>query len=124
MFYGKLDFPSLNKLYEQVRAIVCPSIVPEPLPYTISETILKSRLIIASNSGGSLELGKGCKGAFFFESGNIKELAEKIEYVSALKKDTVNDLTAQSREFFLSNFNDDRVLHDFVSLCQDLISAN
>jgi len=120
IYYGNLDLASLNELYEQLRAIVFPSICPEPLPYAISETILKGRLVIASDTGGSPEIGKGCKGVFFFESGNTRELAEKIEYVAALSRDAVGDLSAQSREIFLKNFNDDIVLREFITLCQKL----
>jgi glycosyltransferase involved in cell wall biosynthesis len=122
IYYGNLNLASLNELYEQLRAIVFPSICPEPLPYAISETILKSRLVIASDTGGSPEIGKDCKGVFFFESGNTRELAEKIEYVAALDKDDVGDLSAQSREIFLKNFKDDIVLKEFVNLCHRLVS--
>jgi glycosyltransferase involved in cell wall biosynthesis len=92
------------------------------LPYAISETILKSRLVIASDTGGSPEIGKDCKGVFFFESGNTGELAEKIEYVAALNRDAVNDLSAQSRENFLKNFKDDIVLIEFINLCYELVA--
>lgn len=122
IFHGNLDLASLNKLYEQLRAIIFPSICPEPLPYAISETILKGRLVIASNIGGSPELTKGCKSVFFFESENIEELAEKIEYVAALNRDTINDLSTQSREHFLQNFNDTKVIKQFVNLCNKLVS--
>ena len=111
-------------MYEQLRAIIFPSICPEPLPYAISETILKDRLVIASNIGGSHEIAKGCKGVFFFESGNIKELAEKIEFVADLNQDVVNNLSVQSKEVFLKNFNDDIILKEFVNLCQKLLSLS
>lgn len=122
IFYGKLDLVSLNKLYEQLRTIVFPSICPEPLPYAISESILKRRLVIASNIGGSPEIAKGCKGVFFFESGNTRELEEKIEYTAALNRDAVNDLSAQSSEHFLKNFSDDIALKEFVNFCHKLVS--
>ena len=121
IFYGNLNLASLNKLYEQLRTIIFPSICPEPLPYAISETILKGRLVIASNIGGSPELAKGCKSVFLFESGNTEELAEKIEYATALTRDTANDLSAQSKEHFLQNFNDAKVVRQFVNLCNKLV---
>ncbi len=80
--------------------------------------------VIASNIGGSPEIAKGCKTVFFFESGNIKELAEKIEFVADLNQDVVNDLSIQSREVFLKNFNDEIILKEFVTFCQKLLSLS
>ncbi len=120
-FYGKLDSTSLNRLYKDIRTIIFPSICPEPLPYAISESILKNRLVIASHIGGSPEIARECKGVSFFESENIKELAEKIEYNLNLSREIVCDLTAQSRQVFLKNFNNELTLRKFVNLCNKII---
>ena len=124
IFGGNLNLASLNKLYEQLRTIIFPSICPEPLPYAISETILKGRLVIASNIGGSPEIAKGCKSVFLFESGNTKELAEKMEYATTLTRESANDLSAQSREHFLQNFSDAKVVRQFVNLCNKLVDSS
>jgi glycosyltransferase involved in cell wall biosynthesis len=123
VYHSKLSPASLNNLYKQIRAVCFPSIWPEPLPYVVSETILKGRLVIASDIGGSPELAEGCKGAFFFEPGNVKELAEKIEYVAKLSREVAIDFAAQGRETLLKKFNNEIILSRFIDVCHTLVET-
>lgn len=123
-FYSRLSHSFLDELYEQIRAVIVPSVCPEPLSYVQSEAILKGRLVIASNVGGFPELVEGCEGAFFFESKNSKELARKIEYVAGLSREVVADFAAQSRETFLKRFSNEAILNNFVGICNELVETS
>ena len=62
--YPKLNQVQMAELYRRIRGVIVPSIVAEPLPYIVSESILRGRAIIASDIGGIPELVNGCKGSW------------------------------------------------------------
>ncbi len=123
IFYSKLSATLLNRLFGKIRAVIFPSICHEPSPYSVVETILKGRLLISSDVGGVRELAGCCKGAYFFESGNYKQLADEIEHVSGLSREVANDLAVQSRETFLKMFSNEATLNSFVDVCNELVEA-
>ena len=121
IFHGKLSPVSLNNLYKQIRAVCFPSIWPEPLPYVVSEALLRGRIVIASDIGGVPELTDGCKGAFLFETGNYDKLAEKIEYADGLSREAAIDLATQGREAFTQKFSNEITLTRFIEVCYRII---
>jgi glycosyltransferase involved in cell wall biosynthesis len=121
IYYRRLNASLLDDFYERIRSIIFPSICPEPLPYVISEAVLRGRLVIASDIGGVPELAEGCKGVFLFEPGNYTELAKQIEHADALSRDVAADLAAQSRENFLKKFSNETVLTNFLNVCERLV---
>lgn len=116
-FYKRLNAEEMQKLYRQIKAVIFPSLTAEPLPYTVSEALLRGRVIIASEVGGIPEQVEGCKGAFLFEAGNHHRLAEILEEANSLSKETMTDLGLQNREAFTRNFNNEKTIHDFINLC-------
>jgi len=112
----KLEYSRQEGFYSQIKGVIVPSIAPEPLPYVTAEALLRARILIASRIGGIPEQVKGCKGAFLFEAGNFLELAEILEYVKVLDKETVLDLGFQNREAFMKTFNNEKTINEFVNL--------
>jgi glycosyltransferase involved in cell wall biosynthesis len=118
--YGKLDSDEYEKVYRQVRAVIVPSIWPEPWPYVVVEAIIRGRFIIASSTGGIPEQVEGCKGTLLFESGNHKQLAEAIEFVRSLNRETITDLGFQNKETFLKRFDDETTIRRFIGVYEHL----
>jgi len=116
----KLEYSKQEGFYRQIKGVIFPSITPEPLPYVIAEALLRARILIASKIGGIPEQVKGCKGAFLFEAGNHLELAEILEYVKVLDKETVLDLGFQNREAFVKTFNNEKTVNEFVKVITDI----
>lgn len=122
MMYRKLDRSHLRKLYRQISTVIVPSICPEPLPYVISEALLNKRLVIASRVGGIPEQVEGCPGAFLFNPGDYKQLAERIDVVKNLKNGTMAELGSRNKEILLKRFNNKRILRQFIILLEEVIS--
>jgi glycosyltransferase involved in cell wall biosynthesis len=118
LVYGRLDPISYKDLYKKIRAVIVPSLWEEPLPYVVSEALISGRIVIASRVGGIPEQVAGCKGAFLFEAGDYKALAEIILHVKDLNKDKVVKLGMQNREFALKKFNSDKIAKSFISLLE------
>ena len=119
--YGRLDSGPFEEVYRQIRTVIVPSIWPEPLPYVVTEAILRGRLLIASRIGGIPEEVEGCEGAFLFEAGNFQELADTLEYSNSLTREVVVDLATQSREVVAKRFCNERIAQSFAKLCNDLL---
>jgi glycosyltransferase involved in cell wall biosynthesis len=116
----RLEYNKQQAFYERIKAVIFPSIVPEPLPYVAAEAILRARILIASRIGGIPEQVKGCKGAFLFDAGNHVELAEILEYVKGLDKEIAVDLGFQNREAFVKNFNNEKTISEFMNVIAHL----
>jgi len=116
MFYGRLKKEAYQKIYAQISTVLVPSVWPETWGYVVTEGLLRGRLIIASPSGGIPEQITGLKGCFTFDAGNYKQLAELINYVKGISKESAIDLGLKNRAAFLEKFSNDRILKDFMGI--------
>jgi glycosyltransferase involved in cell wall biosynthesis len=119
--YPKLEVAELDRLYQKLKAVLIPSVWNEPWPYVTVEALVRGRFVIGSNIGGIPEQIEGCKGAILCEPGNVKMLADSIEYVDSLRKDALVELGHQNRETFLKRFNNYSSVRKFISLCEKLV---
>lgn len=69
----------LRELIINAKAIIIPSIWPENMPYSLSETLAMGKVAIASRIGGMQEFIKDGENGFLFKPGSERELAEKIK---------------------------------------------
>jgi len=120
ILYGKLRYRELDEIYRKIKAVIIPSTFAETFSYVAAESLLRGRLIIASNIGGMLELMEGCKGVFLFDTGNAVQLAEKIDYVNGLSISDVFDLCLSNRERFRKRFSNEKTLQKFLDLCNKI----
>jgi len=120
LLYERLSGGPLEKFWRQICTLIVPSISHEPLPYVVSEALLRGRVVIASSIGGIPEQMHGCKGAFLFKAGDHDQLAEAIDAVRNLDKATIVDLGFQNRETFLKRFDNTTSIERFISICESL----
>jgi glycosyltransferase involved in cell wall biosynthesis len=120
LLYDKLDKSELDKLYENIRAVVFPSVWPEPWPYVVVEALVQGRFVIASSIGGIPEQVERCKGVTLFEAGNYNKLANSMEFVAGLEREKIIDLCLQNRETFLKRFDNESSIKSFIKVCEHL----
>jgi glycosyltransferase involved in cell wall biosynthesis len=120
MQYGWVHGEILQDIYRYSRAIVVPSVSPEPLPYVVYEAMLKGRLVIASNIGGIPEQTNGYPGCFLFPPGNHGELANLMQHIASLDKSLVIELGHKNRNILLSKDQNNRSLRSFVRILDGL----
>jgi glycosyltransferase involved in cell wall biosynthesis len=114
--YGRLDPVSYKNLYKKIRTVVIPSVWEEPLPYVVSEALVNGRIVIASRVGGILEQVAGCDGAFLFDVGDCKQLAERILYVENLSQGNKHELGFKNRECIIKRFDNEKIMAVFSDL--------
>ncbi|MGB9959775.1 MAG: glycosyltransferase family 4 protein [Candidatus Bathyarchaeales archaeon] len=120
IIHNKLNSNELRSIYQTVRAIIVPSIWPEPWPYVVVEALVQGRIVLASKVGGIPEQVQGCKGVQLFNTGDYVKLAECMEYFSSLDREEVIDLGLQNREVFLRRFNTESSIKNFINIIQNV----
>jgi glycosyltransferase involved in cell wall biosynthesis len=108
-----------ERLFSKLRAVIVPSVWPEPLPYVVAEAALRARIVIASRVGGIPELTEGCPGVFLFPPNNHVELANLIDYTSRLDGLTASRLGEENRQIMLKRLDNHSNLIRFQSLLRD-----
>lgn len=76
-------FQEKHKMYDLIRkakAVIVPSLFYENSPFSIMESMVLGKCIIASHIGGIPELLTDNETGLLFESGNGRELKEKIKF--------------------------------------------
>lgn len=119
--YGKLAKEDYEKVYQNIRCVVVPSLWPEPWPYVVVEALIRGRFVIASRIGGIPEQVKGCKGVSLVDAGNAKMLEQAIIDVASLKREAITDLGSQNRETFRKRFSNDASLKHFATILENVI---
>jgi glycosyltransferase involved in cell wall biosynthesis len=88
----------LLNIVADAKAVIIPSEWYENGPYSAIEALQLGRPIIGANIGGIPELIKG-NGALF-ESGNSKDLRDKINWINTLDNELYRDLEQKSYQLF------------------------
>jgi glycosyltransferase involved in cell wall biosynthesis len=114
--YGKLDELDYEDLYRHIRAVIIPSIWEEPLPYVVTEALLRGRLVVASSIGGIPEIVEECNGVELFQAGNHEQLAEKMTHVRDLSREDVIDLGIRNRQSIIKKFSNEQIIRSFISV--------
>jgi glycosyltransferase involved in cell wall biosynthesis len=119
--HGKLVGEEYERVYRDIKAVVVPSICPEPLPYVVPEGILRGRIVVASSIGGIPEQTKGCKGVLLHEPGNFEQLAELLGYARGLSKATIEDYSAYDRGVIAKRFQKEDSIRKFESILNKVL---
>ncbi|MEM3393656.1 MAG: glycosyltransferase family 4 protein [Candidatus Methanomethylicia archaeon] len=103
---GWLNRYQITELYPYSYALLFPSIVEEPLPYSVLESMVSNTLPIASRVGGVPEIVNGT----FAEKLLIKpmdenDLIEKIITVASMSNRSIIDKSSKLREHIIKKFN-------------------
>lgn len=81
IFHGFVPDEKLMQLYKKANVTVVPSIWYDNSPVVIYESFMNGTPVIGSRIGGIPELVKDRYNGFLFETGNVGELRDKLEYL-------------------------------------------
>ncbi|MCR8501755.1 MAG: glycosyltransferase family 4 protein [Candidatus Korarchaeota archaeon] len=113
----KLDRKSIENLMRKISTVVIPSLCPEPLPYTLIESMLYGKLVIASNIGGMPEIvDRNMDGVKLVKPGDFLEIVEALDYFLSLDLEKINEIGVKNREFILRKINNEAIMKDFTKI--------
>lgn len=85
-FLGVQHGKALEEIIAKAAAIIIPSLWPENMPLVLLEALARGKVVIASRVGGVPEIIKDGENGFLFQTGSVKELAQKINFFSKNSK--------------------------------------
>jgi len=114
---------SLKYLVNKVTCVVIPSIWPEPLPYTLIESMLYGKLVIASNIGGIPEIVAGIKSwVKLVNPGDYDEISKALDSFLTFEVEKANEIGVKLREHILRRFNNGKIIKSFINVLDGLDS--
>jgi glycosyltransferase involved in cell wall biosynthesis len=105
---GWLPREKLLKLHSTVDGLIFPSLLEEPLPYAVVESMLAGTIPIASRVGGVPEIVQGTYAErMLFTPGDSGELTERMEEILSLSMEQLINIGITLRENTLRKFDAD-----------------
>ncbi|MEM3503088.1 MAG: glycosyltransferase family 4 protein, partial [Nitrososphaeria archaeon] len=118
--------PKINpkNFMRKASIVVIPSLCPEPLPYSLIESMLYGKLIVASNIGGILEIASNClAGVKLVEPGNYVGIVDVLNYFLSLNLEKINEIGVKNREYVLKRLNNEEVLRHFIKILYQALDS-
>ena len=80
VFGGEMNREEIRKAYGKIDVLVCPS-MEECMSIVVTESMMHSNVCIVSDSAGMADYIENGENGFIFKTGDIDDLAEKMNYV-------------------------------------------
>jgi len=116
VMYSVLSHREIISLYSEAYALLFSSIVEEPLPYVIVESMLTGTIPVAARVGGVPETTKGTPAEHYtFTPGDVDDMVDKIDTLLAQPKEYIIDIGLKLKEHASNLFNSDQIRDKLLS---------
>jgi glycosyltransferase involved in cell wall biosynthesis len=124
-FLPRLNRASFLGIMKKLSIVVVPSLCPEPLPYTLIESMLSGKLVVASRIGGIPEMvDQTSSGVELIEPGDYKEIADALASFLTLELEEANEIGIKNREHILRKFDNKITIESFVEILNRVASSS
>lgn len=107
--------------YALSNFVICPSIRPEAFGRIAIEAQASSKIIIATNIGGSLETIIDQKTGFLVEVHDTEKLAKTIDFILNMSKIQVDEIGLAGRKHMEDNFSNEKMCEKTVEVYKKLL---
>jgi glycosyltransferase involved in cell wall biosynthesis len=121
--YTKLSGSAFDEVYQNIRVVSVPSLLPEALPYMVSEACLRGRLVIASAVGGIPEQVTGLKGVRLVKPNDPEELANAIDWALSMDRNEATELGLRNHEGLLKKLNNYTSVSQLIEVFKNVQSC-
>ena len=105
------------KQLNSAKFFILPSL-SEGMPQVLVEAMALGKVVIASNNKGNADLIIDGKNGFLFKNNDEKDLAEKINKISSIKKDKFNNIKKEAKKT-ASQFSWDKIINKIEELINE-----
>ena len=111
------------ELLRRTWGLLFPSIVEEPLPYAVVESMLMGTIPVASRVGGVPEIVEGTPAEeYMFTPGDAGELLDRVEKLVSQPREAIVDTGMKLREHALRLFNEGEIKSKLLNLFRSIMS--
>jgi glycosyltransferase involved in cell wall biosynthesis len=118
---GQISHQQIFKIHEKTWALLFPSITEEPLPYAVVESLAVGTPVIATRTGGIIEIVKGtCVEDLLIAPRNSEELSKTVKLVMSYGKEYLENqflskLLYDFKEKIYNKFDEQQLLDNLLS---------
>jgi glycosyltransferase involved in cell wall biosynthesis len=117
----RMQHKEFLELLRRSWGLLLPSIVEEPLPYAIVESMLTGTIPVASRVGGVPEIVEGTPAEeYMFTPGDVEELLDRVEKLVSQPREAIVDAGMRLREHALRLFNREEIEGKLVGLLKSI----
>jgi len=117
---GNIEHRKFLEFHRKVVALVMPTLIEEPLPSIIIESMLAGTIPIASKTGGIPEIVRGTYAEkMLFTPGDAEELTDKMEAVLSLSEEQLINIGIKLREAILKKFDENIIKNRLLEIFTD-----
>ena len=114
---GKVRYSELINLHKEAWALVFPSILEEPLPYSVVGAMLMGTTPIASKVGGVPEITEGSPAEeLLFAPNYLEELVKNMVIVTSMSPEQLVKLGFSLRNSTLKRFSNDITSKELIRI--------
>ena len=120
---GRMQHKEYLELLRRSWGLLFPSIVEEPLPYAVVESMLMGTIPVASRVGGVPEIVEGTPAEkYTFTPGDEGELLDRVEKLVSQPREAIVDVGMKLREHALRLFNEGEIESKLLNLFGSVMS--
>jgi len=123
-FLGHKSGVELTEILKKANFVIVPSEWYENNPMTIIEAYSLGKPVIGAKIGGIPEIVINKQTGFLFESRNVNELIEIINFSNSIDLIGYEKLSKNARDFALFNFSEEKNYQHLINVYTRIISEN
>lgn len=123
-FLGHRSGDELTDIVRNSSYVIVPSEWYENNPMTIIESYSLGKPVIGAKIGGIPEIVINKKTGFLFESRNINELIDKVNYANGVSSNVYSELSNNAKDFALSNFSEENNYQHLIKVYDTVINKD
>ena len=114
-FLGKKKGRELKEIISKAYLIVVPSLWPENLPYTILESFILKKVVLAAKIGGISEMIKENETGLLFKLNDLNDLTKKINWaINNPKK--IKEMGKKAKENILEKYDPEKYYNKLIKI--------
>lgn len=119
-FLGHQSSAEVMDLIKKSKFMVVPSLWHENASYSVLESYSQGKVVIGSNLGGTREVVLDNKTGLIFKSGDVDDLAKKMDYLLS-KPLKLREMGELGQRLIQNKLNQDKYYKKILKIYQDLI---
>jgi glycosyltransferase involved in cell wall biosynthesis len=121
-FLGRVAYEEMPSLFQKFDLLVLPSVWPEPFARVVLEGMSSGLVVVATSTGGTVEIIEDGQNGVLFSPGDAEDLAQKISRL--VKEPGLRLRLAKSGEQTVrKNFNRSRMIAEMEGYLQEVVSS-
>jgi len=119
-FFGRVPAEEMPQLLQKFDVLLVPSTWPEPFARVVLEGMISGLVVVATPTGGTIEILINGENGLLFAPGDVEDLAQKIVYLAADPK-LRRRLALAGQQTVVERFTETKLMDEVESYLQEVL---